>query len=142
MKKSLLVGILALITSNLAMANEASNLINNPELLSDVKAEVKKCVIMTVATKPDQTIIRKFESTCLTIKLLSDMEAQVYLENQWFTASILESVESDGGDIDNMTLKDSTGAVVATRTNVAAFDTIVLAMTGGDQNLRTKVEGQ
>jgi hypothetical protein len=143
MNKIFFSTIIVFIFSSLTFAIEtpvlAPNIANSPkEILSDVKAEVKKCAIMTLKSEQDHTNIRSFESTCKSLVLISESQAQVYIENIWYTASIIESEAADSGDLDDMELRDSTGNLIATRKNVPAFDSIVLAMTGGDQKLRTK----
>lgn len=109
------------------------------EFLHDIKSEVKKCVIMSVSPNENHIQVRSFESTCSTLKLLSDKQAQIFIENNWYNATLVESPESDDGDLDNLEIRDKTGQLVAVRNNVPAFDSIVLAMTGGDHKLHTKI---
>ena len=110
----------------------------NFEILKDLKEQVKKCVSMNITANSDHQTLRSFESLCTEVRLISTQQAEVLIENNWYTATIIESPEADDGDLDNMELRDSHGQLVAVRNNVPAFDFIVLAMTGGDQKLQTR----
>ncbi len=117
------------------------------EILKDVKEEVMKCALELVARGPassDTSIeinsnVVAFESTCPSLKILSQNKAQIFIENVWYTATISDSEDSDGGDLDNMVLTNPAGKVVATRTNVAAYNQVILAMTGGYSKLHQKL---
>ena len=133
---------LTLLSSSKLFAIEKSSATTNSlhaELLQDIKSLVKKCAIMTISHTTDRNLVKGFESQCSTLILKSDFQAQVFIEDSWYTATIIESQASDDGDLDDLQVTDSSGSIVAIRKNVSAFDNIILAMTGGDQKLQVKI---
>jgi hypothetical protein len=118
---------LALSLSGFAMANDNGT---KKELLSDIKEETKKCAVQIVSVTVESESVLKFESECSSFKILSTTEAQILIEGQWLTARITESDESDGGDLDDLAILNSKGQILATRTNIPAYDNIVVAMAG------------
>ena len=109
------------------------------DILQDTKDLVKVCAVMILSQEKDNLLVRNFESHCETLELISRSEARVLIGNEWFTATITTSEDSDEGDLNNMELRNSAGQLVAARYNVLAFENIVLAMTGGDQNLEVRI---
>jgi len=100
------------------------------EILFDIKEQTKKCTVQTVATQGEDKHVTSYRSTCKTLRLLSPSSAQIYIDAEWFIAKITESAESDGGDLDDLFVYNSKGKLVAKRTNIAAYDNIVVAMAG------------
>ena len=131
-KKSIVT--LAIIAPAYLLAFEGSP---KKELLQDLKKETKKCTVQIVsaANETQNENVVGYKSLCSTLKILSDAEAQVFIDGQWFTATITESPESDGGDLDDLTIVDSKGSAVATKTNIAAYDNVLVAM-AGDSDFR------
>ena len=119
---------LILLSSNLAFALANSDA--KKELLFDIKTETKKCVVQHIAVTSESQNTISFESVCDSLKIVSSTEAQIEIEGQWFTARITESAESDGGDLDDLTIFNSNGKVVATKTNIPSYDNIIVAMAG------------
>jgi len=79
------------------------------------------------------------ESTCADLKLRSERRAEILIDGEWYLAEVTDSPHADGGDLDNMTLKNQSGQVVAERSDVAAYDMVVLALAGGNAKLRQKL---
>ena len=126
-------------------SNDQLNILDvsgNHELLQDVKTEVKKCTVelLSNASADEEAIYQNgkvvgFKSICTSLVIISENKAQILIENQWYTAVITESADADGGDLDNMQLFNTSGQVVATRSNVAAYDHVILALAGGNTKL-------
>ncbi len=112
---------------------------NSPkkELLQDVKVQTKKCTvqIVAVATDAENEKVIGYKSKCKELKILSPREAMILIEGEWLTATITEASESDGGDLDDLTITNSKGVVLATKTNIAAYESVLVAM-AGDANFR------
>lgn len=132
-----LISLALVITSLNSVSAIAQNILDvtgNHEILQDLKAQVQSCAVELVSGGK----VVGFQSVCPTLRLLSQAQAQVMIEGHWYTASLAESDLSDGGDLDNMSLYNDRGAVVAARSNVPAYDQIVLAMVGGNIKLQQR----
>jgi hypothetical protein len=113
-----------LICSGFTLATQGEQ---KKELLSDIKAETKKCAVQLVTNDGIKKVVG-FSSDCQTLKIISDTQAQIFIEGEWFQAKIVESSQSDGGDLDDLYITDAGGKVVAQRMNVAAYDSVIVAM--------------
>jgi hypothetical protein len=69
-------------------------------------------------------------NNCSNFKLLSPSEAQILIAGDWLTATIAESSESDGGDLDDLTIVNSKGQAVARKSNIASYGNVLGALTG------------
>ena len=121
-----------LLFTNASFANDNGT---KKELISDIKIETKKCAVQIVAVNTDSEQVQAFRSVCNTLVIVSRDEAQIQIEGEWLTAKITESAESDGGDLDDLAITNANGQVLATKTNIPAYDSVVVAM-AGDSNLR------
>lgn len=102
------------------------------ELLQDLAALTIKCAIHPYSiNSAGQKIYYPLQSRCPQLRITSASTALIYLERQTFYAELLESRDSDGGDLDDLFILDSYGRRVAMRHNVAAFDDILLSLAGG-----------
>jgi hypothetical protein len=102
------------------------------EILRDIKIQTKKCVVQIVERnlEAQNENVVGYKSLCGTFQISSPSEAHVFFEGEWLTASITESAESDGGDLDDLTITNSKGQIQVTKTNIAAYDSILVAMAG------------
>lgn len=138
--KTLLIIITSALVSIFAFASEPDMVSSGrADILQDTKDLVKVCAVMILSQEKDNVLVRNFESHCETLELVSQTEARILIGNEWFTATITTSEDSDEGDLNNMELRNSAGQLVAARYNVPAFENIVLAMTGGDQDLEVRI---
>ena len=99
------------------------------ELLFDVRTEARRCAVLVVSNK-DFNKILDFKSSCDTFVIDSRRMAHIFVDRQWLTATIVDSADSDGGDLDNLTISNSRGRVLATRTNIPSCGSIVVALAG------------
>ncbi|MGZ3806951.1 MAG: hypothetical protein ACXVCE_02600 [Bacteriovorax sp.] len=136
-KKSILS--LSILSSAHLLAHEVSP---KKELLQDIKAQTKKCAvqIVSVAYDTQNENVLGYKSVCNTLKILSAQEAQIFIDGKWLTAVISESAESDGGDLDDLTITNSKGQTLATKTNIAAYDSVLVAMAGDTDFKKIKVK--
>ncbi len=111
------------------MAFEASA---KKELLQDIRIETKKCIVQIVsnASATENENVLGFKSLCSSLVILSPNEAKILIDGEWLNAAISESAESDGGDLDDLTIINTKGQILATKTNIAAYDSIIVAMAG------------
>ena len=102
------------------------------ELLQDIKAQTKKCVVQIVSTRneTDNENVLGFKSVCKTLKIVSQSQALIFIDGNWLTATITESAESDGGDLDDLEITNAKNETLATKTNIAAYDSVLVAMAG------------
>jgi hypothetical protein len=135
--KALVLLVLSVVVSN-ALAIGSGNAGNRRDMLFIIKNEAKACGVKLVVNKGDYKETLGYESTCETLKIISDWQAQVYLHKQWYTVSIAESLDSDGGDLNDMAVVNEKGNVVALRKNVPAFNHVLNAMVGGIGKLKEK----
>jgi hypothetical protein len=107
------------------------------ELLRDIKVLTKKCTvqIVAVANETQAENFLGYRSLCGTLNILSAVEAEIFVEGEWLTATVTESGESDGGDLNDLTVTRSNGQIVATKTNIASYNSVIVAM-AGDTNFK------
>ncbi|MBC7540520.1 MAG: hypothetical protein H7281_16975 [Bacteriovorax sp.] len=129
MKKIIFAATMSLlfVTTSYVFANDNGT---KKELLADIKEETKKCAVQIISVSSESENVLNFESECSSLKILSSNEAQILIDGQWLTARITESGESDGGDLDDLAILNSEGKVLATKTNIPAYDSVVVAMAG------------
>lgn len=118
--------------------NGTGNSGDRKDLLFAIKNQTKACAVKLVVTRGDHKVTVGYKSTCDTLKINSDFEAQIYMNKQWYTARITEASETDGGDLDDLAIYNEKGHLMATRKNVPAFDQVLNAMVGGDGKLPEK----
>lgn len=87
----------------------------------------------------DEKSVIGYKSTCSNLIITSPTEAKMFLEGEWINAKIIESQDTDGGDLDDLIITNAEGKVLATKTNIPAYDSIVIAM-AGDSNFPKKAE--
>lgn len=102
------------------------------ELLQDLATLTIRCAIHPYSIDlTGKKTYYPIESRCPQIRVTSPRTALIYLEHQTYYAELLESRDSDGGDLDDLFILDSYGRRVAMRHNVAAFDDVLLSIAGG-----------
>jgi hypothetical protein len=57
--------------------------------------------------------------------------AQFLLEDEWYSAELIESEDSDGGDLFDVRIERDRDSHVAIRKNVPAFGDVLVGMAGG-----------
>ena len=137
MKKIILIA-----TFLLSSALWATEVSPKRELLEDIKDQTKECVFQIIAknTFLKNEVIVGYKSYCNTLLILSNKEAQIYVDNEWFTATISESEDSDGGDLNDLTVVNANGQVVIQKTNIASFNSVLAAMAGDTSFLRLYIK--
>lgn len=125
----------------LSMASFAKDLSAKKELLADIKAETKKCAVQVVSNESstEGKKVLGFKSVCASLAIVSDQEAHLLIDGEWIIAKITESKESDDGDLDDLTITNQKGKVLATKSNIPAYDNIIVAM-AGDSDFDRKEE--
>jgi hypothetical protein len=102
------------------------------ELLRDIKIQTKQCVVQIVSPvyESQNENVLGYKSLCGSLVIISPLEAQINIDGRWYQAVIKDSDESDGGDINDLSIMNSRGVVLATKTNIPAYDSVVVAMAG------------
>lgn len=111
----------------------ASQMEPKKELLQDIQTETKKCAVQTGDASNNDKESIGFTSTCANLRIISKSEAQIFIDGDWLQATISESAESDGGDLDDLLITDSKGKVLARKLNVPAYDNVIFAMVGATE---------
>jgi hypothetical protein len=114
--------------SSLSFGQESNP--SQPQLLERLAVIVQNCAVAHVQRHSDRYFVESFGSRCQVFHVESKGQAQIYLGGQWYTAKVTENADSDGGDLDDLTVLNDQGQIVATRTAVAAFDDVVYALSG------------
>ena len=122
--------------SNLSFAQLAEA---KKELLLDIKEETKKCVIQFISINNKDKDVIGYESTCPSLVILNNQKARILIDNELFSVEVKESDKSDGGDLDDMFIYNSKHQLVAFRADVAAYDSVIMAMAPG-VDFRKKVK--
>jgi hypothetical protein len=127
----------AAVTASAAMVLGSSALADTvkAELLQDIRLETQKCAVPLVQVPGTPSAnqaptIAGYKSMCSTLKVITPGTAQIFIDGEWYLAKIAESKESDGGDLDDLFIFNSKGALVAKRINVPAYDNVIVAMGG------------
>jgi hypothetical protein len=102
-------------------------------LISDIEALAQKCVVRVVKEEQNRKVAVGYKSNCSSLVEKSATQAQIFVNGTWYQAQLSESLDSDGGDLNNLTIVDQNGNLVASRKNVAAFGNILVALAGGDR---------
>ncbi len=100
------------------------------ELLNDIKLETKKCARQLTSRNNEGETVTGYKSVCSSLIIHSTIEAQILIDGKWLTAHINESRDSDGGDLDDLTIQSAQGKILATRKNIPAYDSVIVAMIG------------
>lgn len=116
-----------MLNSGLVLAEQAEA---KKELLSDIKAETKKCAVRQVGVTDGASVVSGYRSTCPSLKIKSMSQAEIFIDGEWFQVKIVESVLSDGGDLDDLYVSNFKGQIVAQRLNIPAYDSVIVAMAG------------
>ncbi|MDR3607630.1 MAG: hypothetical protein P4M08_09645 [Oligoflexia bacterium] len=114
---------------------------NDRELLQDLRNLTLKCVVRPYTIDAQGAkIALPLRSICSELVVTAPETATIQIENQVFTAELTESEDSDGGDLDHLTIRNDEGQIVAQRRNVAAFDDILIALAAGSENFPDVLE--
>lgn len=119
----------------------SKNISAKKELLADIKSETKKCAVQFIDSSVDNGKVLGFKSVCTSLVIISENEAHILIDGEWLIAKISESKESDGGDLDDLVISDAKGKVLAKKSNIPAYDNIIVAM-AGDSDFGAKEESQ
>jgi len=102
----------------------------SPLLLDRLAVIVQNCAVAEVRESYDHRSIQSFVSRCQVLQIQSNSKALIYDQGQWYQALVTENADSDGGDLDDLTIRNAAGQVVATRTAFPAFDNVIFALAG------------
>jgi hypothetical protein len=103
----------------------------SPEFWNKVNTLVAQCTVKPYALVQGVKTYGSLRSTCRELQVSGD-QASFILDGEQFSARIEESADSDGGDLDNIYVQNSNGAVIAQRHNVLAYNDILLGLAGGN----------
>lgn len=104
-----------------------------PTILSEITDLAHQCVVQPYTyNRMGKRQTLRLQSHCTEIQSSDPMHADLYLKGQHYRAVLAESADSDGGDLDHLSILNDQGQVMATRQNVAAFNEILIALAGGD----------
>lgn len=105
-----------------------------PDFLERISDLARQCVVQPYSFDANgKRAFLPLKSTC--VELQGDSRAKkalIELGGIRYQAVIEESEDSDGGDLNDLSILDPSGRVVATRHNVAAFNNVFIALSGGD----------
>lgn len=96
-----------------------------PRFWQEVRALVKRCSVVSQDAE-------RLQSICASEVQTFSNGAQLRLNDRNYFAYIRDSEESDGGDLNDITVQDARGRTVAERKNVPAFGDVLLGLMGGD----------
>ena len=107
-----------------------------------VRGLVQQCSVQTFTVENGKKVDGPLRSNCAELQATGS-EARFKLDGEWYSASIADSSDADGGDLNDVLVQDQNGSSVATRHNTLAFGDILVGLAGGqvqlpqdDQNVR------
>jgi hypothetical protein len=131
--KQVLIAVFLTVASG-AQAQELAPMQAN-RFWNDVRALVVQCAVRPYTVENGEKVFDDLRSKCAELQV-QDSNAIFSLSRDFngerFVAVLEESPYSDGGDLDNLIIKDATGEVIARRENVPAFGDILVALAGGE----------
>src|SRR4051812_8239988 len=106
---------LLLISASVAQANPSSEL-REPQgkFWNQVHALVLQCAVQTFTYSRGQKIYGSLRSVCDEVQV-NGSEARFQLGGNWYTATLQESENADGGDLDDIFVSDRIGGSYAER---------------------------
>ena len=131
-KQYVLVSFLAVALLRAAMAQaDVASVQESPGFWKKLNALVAQCAVKPYSLVRGMKTYGPLRSSCQELQANGD-RAVFVLEGETFSARIVESADSDGGDLDDVYVQNSQGAVIANRHNVLAYDDILLGLAGGN----------
>ncbi len=133
MKKIFVVlSVLALNLVSTAHALETSFI--ESSFLKQVHAYVKTCAVQPYAyDRGGKKVMGYLRPVCDNLKVQGSI-ATFVVYGHLYTATVHDSEYSDGGDLNDLVIRNQDGAVVAEVRNILSFGDVLLAMAGGDDN--------
>ena len=102
--------------------------------LQNVQQLVRSCVVRPYRIENGKKVYGFLKSNCVQVRTFGKA-AEFALGKTPFIAILEESPDADGGDLDNIVIKNALGTPVASLTNVLAFGDILLGLAGADVEL-------
>lgn len=133
--KKLFVGIVGiLLLSVSALAEQITEVGPWDGFWDEVHDFVKKCAVQPYVEQGEgQKSFLPLKSICKELTV-NGSRAKFTLKGHQFRATLFDSEFSDGGDINDVVVKDAAGGIVAERNSVLAFGDVLLGLAGGDNN--------
>jgi hypothetical protein len=95
-----------------------------------LEALVARCAVHPYTTMDSgEKTYGPMESVCADLKI-NGSSAVFVIDGEVFVATLQDSADSDGGDLNDVTVADSHGDVIITQQNVLAYRDIVVALVG------------
>ena len=105
----------------------------NNSLLRSIKKLTLECVVQPCRViSSGERICGELKSVCSELQPDRPGRAKLLMNGTTLHAFIMESEDSDGGDLNHLIIVNRKAAVVAERRNVLAFDNIYMALAGGN----------
>lgn len=93
-----------------------------------------QCAVQPYAFQDDgKKVYSVLRSVCPELKV-NGYTATLILNGQPLTAALTESPFADGGDLDDLTIRNQSGQIVAEAKNIPSFGDVILALAGGDDS--------
>jgi hypothetical protein len=117
----------------ISVASHASSHSLESKLLSSVHALGKSCIAFSYDTQDmtgNETVV--YKNSCPQIQMIDDMSAALQLGKTQLFVMLLDSKDSDGGDLNDLAIFDANGKLLAKEANILAFGNLLraLALTG------------
>lgn len=104
-------------------------------ILGDLRNLTEKCVVRPyTVNRYGEKVLLPLQSTCQELIVTSERQATLILAGQNFYAEVIESQDSDGGDLTHLIIRNTHGRVIATRRNVLAFGNVLIGLVAGQEN--------
>jgi hypothetical protein len=127
-----ITALLSLFVSHSAFAGVDEAASQNP-FWEKVHNLIQHCAVQPYILDNGKKVYGPLRSNCVEV-LVQGSQAQFNLDGVWYVASLTDSDDSDGGDLNDITVRkmsDTSGDVVAERHNALAFGDILVGLAGG-----------
>lgn len=105
---------------------------SNHNILSELHDLALKCAIQPYNYVNGKKVYGRLKSICAEVKVSGEV-ARFEIGKHTYQVVLEDSALSDGGDLNNISITNEKGGLVAHRSNIAAFGDVLLAITGSKE---------
>jgi hypothetical protein len=117
-KFAVLLPILAAVLGSRSAFADSSDDFASLKFWHEVHALVERCGVRTVTEENGQTVNGYMRSDCPELEVSTNL-ARFYLGGEWYTATLTDSMDSDGGDLNDLVVLDQQGVKIGKEQNTS-----------------------
>jgi hypothetical protein len=96
-----------------------------------------RCAVQPYSVTPGgRKILGALRSVCPAELKANSYRASFVIDGRAYVATLADSEQSDGGDLNDLTIEDADGRVVAQADMILAFGDVIFALSGADDRFQ------